>query len=185
MKRDSTKFIIPILLITLGLAARLLPHPANFTPISAIALFAALYLPRKYSLILPILAMFVSDVFIGFYSLPIMIAVYASFIIMSLIGLLVRKNNHASPAGKKILNIFSGTLAGAIIFFLITNFAVWAFGTMYSHNFSGLLDSYIAAIPFFRNSLLGDLFYCGIMIGGYEFVLSLKTKISLNTQNNS
>lgn len=178
MKKNSTKFIIPILLITLGFIARLLPHPANFAPISAIALFAALYLPRRYSLIIPTLAMFVSDVFIGFYSLPIMIAVYASFIIMGLIGLLVRKN-------KKFSTILSGTLIGSILFFLITNFAVWMFGTMYSHNFSGLLDSYIAAIPFFRNSLLGDLFYCGIMIGGYEFVLSLKTKVSLNTQNNS
>lgn len=179
------KYIIPTLLIILGLSSRLLPHPANFAPISAIAIFAALYLPKKYSLVIPLVAMFISDIFIGFYSLPIMISVYASFIIMSLIGLLVRKNNHTSPAGKKILNILSGTLIGSISFFLITNFAVWMFGTMYIHNFSGLLDSYIAAIPFFRNSLLGDLFYCGIMVGGFEFVLSLKTKRSLINQTNS
>lgn len=171
------KYLIPVLLIILGFSARLLPHPANFAPITAIALFAALYLPRKFALAVPVIAMFISDLFIGFYSWPIMLSVYISFALMSLIGLLVKKN-------KKFSTILGGTLIGSVLFFFITNFAVWAFGTMYVHNFSGLLDSYIAAIPFFRNSLLGDLFYCGIMVGGFEFVLSLKTKKSLNIQTN-
>lgn len=163
------KYIIPTLLIILGLSARLLPHPANFAPIGAIALFAALYLPKKYALIIPLIAMFISDIFIGFYSLPIMLSVYIGFTIMSLIGLLVKKN-------KKFSTIFGGTLVGSILFFLLTNFAVWIFGTMYSHTFSGLIQSYTMAIPFFKNSLLGDLFYSGIIIGGFEFVLSLQTK---------
>lgn len=172
------RYIIVALLIILGFSARLLPHPANFAPIGAVALFAALYLPKKYALVIPLVAMFISDIFIGFYSLPIMLSVYIGFILMGLIGLLVKRN-------KSFSTILGGTLVGSILFFLLTNFAVWAFGTMYAHTFSGLIESYIAAIPFFRNSLLGDLFYCGIMIGGYEFVLSLKTKVSLNTQNNS
>lgn len=184
MKKDSTKLIIPILLIALGLIARLLPHPANFAPIGAIALFSALYLPRKYALVIPLVAMFISDIFIGFYSLPIMLSVYSGFIIMGMIGLLVKRNNHSSPTGKKILNILSGTLVGSILFFLLTNLAVWAFGTMYTHTFSGLIQSYTMAIPFFKNSLLGDLFYCGIMIGGYEFILLLKTKRALKAQTN-
>ncbi len=163
------KYIIPTLLIILGLSARLLPHPANFAPIGAIALFAALYLPKKYALIIPLIAMFISDIFIGFYSLPIMLSVYIGFTIMSLIGLLVKKN-------KKFSTILGGTLVGSILFFLLTNFAVWTFGTMYSHTFSGLIQSYTMAIPFFKNSLLGDLFYSGIIIGGFEFVLSLQTK---------
>lgn len=163
------KYIIPTLLIILGLSARLLPHPANFAPIGAIALFAALYLPKKYALIIPLIAMFISDTFIGFYSLPIMLSVYIGFTIMSLIGLLVKKN-------KKFSTILGGTLVGSILFFLLTNFAVWTFGTMYSHTFSGLIQSYTMAIPFFKNSLLGDLFYSGIIIGGFEFVLSLQTK---------
>lgn len=163
------RYIIVALLIILGFSSRLLPHPANFAPIGAIALFAALYLPKKYALIIPLIAMFISDIFIGFYSLPIMLSVYIGFTIMSLIGLLVKKN-------KKFSTILGGTLVGSILFFLLTNFAVWAFGTMYSYTFSGLIQSYTMAIPFFKNSLLGDLFYSGIIIGGYEFVLSIQTK---------
>lgn len=163
------RYIIVALLIILGFSSRLLPHPANFAPIGAIALFAALYLPKKYALIIPLIAMFISDIFIGFYSLPIMLSVYIGFTIMSLIGLLVKKN-------KKFSTILGGTLVGSILFFLLTNFAVWAFGTMYAHTFAGLMQSYTMAIPFFKNSLLGDLFYSGIIIGGYEFVLSIQTK---------
>ncbi len=172
------KYLIPILLIILGFSARLLPHPANFAPIGAMALFAALYLPKRYTLVIPLVAMFISDIFIGFYSLPIMLSVYIGFILMGLIGLLVKRN-------KSFSTILGGTLVGSILFFLLTNFAVWAFGTMYVHTFSGLMQSYMMAIPFFKNSLLGDLFYCGIMVGGYEFILSLKAKRALKAQTNS
>jgi len=157
------KYLIPTLLIILGLVSRLLPHPANFAPIGAIALFGALYLPKKWALILPIMAMFVSDIFIGFYSWQIMLCVYTSFALMGLIGLWVRKN-------KQFSTVLGGTLLGSILFFLITNTAVWAFGTMYTHNIPGLMQSYLMAIPFFKNSLLGDLFYVGLMVGGFEMV---------------
>lgn len=169
------KYTIPALLIILGFACRLLPHPANFAPIGAIALFGALYLPKKYAIIVPLLAMLVSDLFIGFYSWQIMLAVYGGFALMGGIGLLVRKN-------KKFSTVLGGTLLGSILFFLITNFAVWAFGTMYMHNFAGLMQSYIMAIPFFKNSLLGDLFYVGVMVGGYEGVKLLIAKKEFKTR---
>ena len=169
MKIDKKNIIVPLLLIILGFSARLLPHAPNFTPIFAIALFGALYLPTKYALIIPMIAMLISDFFIGFYSWQIMTIVYASFIFMGIIGLLVRKN-------KKFHTVLAGTLLGSILFFLLTNFAVWMFGNMYIHTFSGLIQSYTMAIPFFKNSLLGNLFYSGIIIGGYEVVLSLQTK---------
>ena len=153
-----------ILLLVLGLLARLAPHPANFAPIAAIALFGSLYLPRKFSVILPLAAMFVSDIFIGFYEWPVMIAVYVSFAVTGLIGLAVRKN-------KKFHTILGGTLLASIIFFIVTNFAVWTFGNMYTQNFSGLMESYYMALPFFRNSLLGDLFYTFILVGGYELIV--------------
>jgi hypothetical protein len=183
MKYKFTKVIIPILLIALGFTSRLLPHPANFAPIGAIALFAGMYLPKKWAIVLPLAVMFVSDIFIGFYSWQIMLAVYASFALVSVIGLVVRNNNHASSAGKKILNVFNGTLLGSILFFLITNGAVWMFGTMYIHNLSGLMQSYISAIPFFRNSLFGDLFYVGLMVGGFEALSFRASRVKATTRN--
>ncbi|MFH1946641.1 MAG: DUF6580 family putative transport protein [Candidatus Magasanikbacteria bacterium] len=167
------KLIIPTLLIALGIACRFLPHVPNFAPIGAIALFGALYLPKKYALILPISAMFLSDIFIGFYSWQIMTSVYLGFILMGVIGLFVKKN-------KKFSTIVGGTLLGSILFFLLTNFSVWAFGTMYIHNFAGLMQSYYMALPFFRNSLAGDLFYVGVLVGGYEAItMSFRAKSSL------
>lgn len=163
MSKSSNSLIIAALLIMLGFAARLLPHPANFAPIGAVALFGGMYLTKRYAVILPLIAMLISDIFIGFYTWQIMASVYISFALTGLIGLWVRKN-------KKLSTIIGGTVLGSILFFLITNFAVWAFGAMYAHNFSGLMQSYIMAIPFFRDSLLGDLFYVGLLVGTYEAI---------------
>lgn len=158
------KYIPIYLLIILAIAARLIPHPANFTPIAAIALFAGIYLPKKWALIVPLVGMFISDIFIGFYSLPIMATVYACFIISALIGIWVGKN-------KKFHTVLGGTLLGSVIFFIFTNLAVWIFGTMYTHNLNGLFQSFYMALPFFRNSLAGDLFYVGVLVGGMELVI--------------
>lgn len=152
---------LPALLIVFGSLVRLLPHPANFAPIGAIALFGGMYLPKRFAILMPLGAMYVSDMFIGFYNAKIMLAVYGSFILMGLIGFYIRKR-------KNISTIIGGTLAGSSLFFLITNAAVWAFGDMYPHTLAGLGTSYLAAIPFFRNSVLGDLFYTGMLVGGFE-----------------
>ena len=152
-------------MIILGISARFIPHAPNFTPIMAIALFGALYLPKKYALIIPMLAMLTSDFFIGFYSWQIMLSVYTSFLLMIGIGLIIKNN-------KNFFTVLGSTLLASIIFFLLTNFTVWAFGTLYTHNLAGLAQSYYLAIPFFRNSLLGNLFYVGILVGGYEFALT-------------
>jgi hypothetical protein len=149
---------------------RLVPHLPNFTPIAALALFGGTYLNQKYALGVPLLAMLVADYFIGFYNGWIMLAVYGSFIIIGLIGLWLKKH-------KTVTNVFGATLAGSIIFYLVTNFAVWAVpGSMYAHNLPGLLNSYIMGLPFFKNTLLGDLFYVGAMFGLYELVLHLALK---------
>ncbi len=163
--------IAVILLLLIGIITRFLPHPANFTAIGAIAIFGGLYLPRRWAIIGPLLAMFVSDIFIGFYSWPIMFSVYLGFVIMGIIGLWARQN-------KKISTITGGTLIGGALFFLITNWAVWAFGTMYAHNLTGLAQSYYMALPFFKNSLLGDLCYTAILVGGCELALKFKTQNS-------
>lgn len=167
------KKLLPIFfLIILGIICRFLPHPANFAPIGAIALFGGLYLPKRWAIILPLAAMFMSDLFIGLYSWPIMISVYSGFAIMGIIGLLVRQN-------KKLTTILGGTLIGCSIFFLITNLAVWQFGSIYEHSWSGLAHCYLLALPFFRNSLVGDLFYVGTLVGGYELTLYFAQKKSL------
>ena len=160
------KLIPAFILIILGIAARFLPHPANFAPIGAIAIFSGIYLPKKWAIILPLVALVFSDIFIGFYSWPIMLSVYGSFIIMGLIGLWVGRNKKAST-------VLGGTILGSIIFYSVTNFSVWAFGSWYEHSLSGLINCYIMAIPFFRNSLLGDLFYTGVLVGAYEVSLAL------------
>ena len=160
------KYLPAFILIVLGIAARFLPHPANFAPIGAIAIFSGIYLPKKWAIILPLAAVFFSDIFIGFYSLPIMLSVYGGFVVMGLIGLAVRQN-------KKLSTVLGGTVLGSVIFYLVTNGAVWAFGSLYTHNLAGLIQSYVMAIPFFRNSLLGDLFYTGVLVGAYEASLAL------------
>jgi len=161
--------IFVVLLITIGISARLLPHPANFSPVAALAIFGALYLPRKWTLVLPVSIMFLSDIIIGFYAWQIMASVYACFILTSGLALWAKKY-------KTFSTILGTTVLGSIIFFLVTNAAVWGFGTMYTHNFSGLLQSYYMALPFFRNSLLGDLFYTGIFVGIAEGIRYLYIK---------
>ena len=163
------KYLPAFILITLGIAARFLPHPANFAPIGAIAIFSGLYLPKKWAIVLPLTAMFFSDLFIGFYSLPIMLSVYGSLAVMGFIGLAVRKN-------KKIATVLGGTILGSAIFYLATNFSVWAFGSLYQHTAAGLIQCYYMAIPFFRNSMLGDIFYTGVLAGAYEMCLALAYK---------
>lgn len=150
--------------IVAAVILRLLPHLPNFAPIAALALFGGTYLNKKYALMVPLLAMLVSDYFIGFYDYWVMLSVYGSFLIIGLIGLWLRRH-------KNLSNIIGATLAGSILFFVITNFAVWAATPWYPKNFAGLSECYLLALPFFRNTILGDLFYVGTMFGLYEFVL--------------
>lgn len=158
-----------IFLIVAAVSLRIARHfgyidlPANFAPITAIALFAAVFLPKKLSLIVPIIAMFIADIFIGFYNPAVMFSVYLSFALISVIGLYLKKDYRVS-------NMIGGSLAGSILFFLITNFAVWAWAGYYPQTISGLIDCYIMAIPFFKNTLFGDLFYVTILFGSYELV---------------
>lgn len=161
--------MLAVLLVLLGVVMRLVPHAANFAPISAIALFGGVYLSRKYALALPIAALVISDLVIGFDSLQSRLTVYGSFLLVGLIGLVVRKNKNA-------LSIAGGALSGSIVFFLITNFAFFYPQTMYVHNLSGILESYYMGLPFFKNTLLGDLFYTGLLFGTYELAMRLAAK---------
>jgi uncharacterized membrane protein len=152
-----------------GILLRLLPHLPNFTPIAATALFGGVYLNKKYAFFVPILAMFISDIFLGFHST--MPYVYGSFILTGLIGLWLK--NH-----KNTQNIIGATLLSSVLFFLITNFGVWA-GGWYPKTLSGLMQSYVMAIPFFRNTILGDLCYTGVFFGAYELAQLLIIRVKV------
>lgn len=168
--------LVPLLLIILGVSSRLLPHPDNFAPITAIALFGGVYLPKKYAFIIPLAALFVSDLFLGFYG-QTMLFVYASFIISGLMGLMIRNS-------KNFFTVATTTLTASVLFYLITNFGVWVDPlSSYTKDFNGLIQSYIAAIPFFRNTLMGDLFFTGILFVSYELSYSLSKKFLSNRIN--
>ena len=163
------KYMPAFILIALGVSARLLPHPANFAPIAAIALFAGLYLPKRFAIIVPAASLLLSDIVLGFYTWQVVVSVYACFALTGIMGLYLAKQ-------KNFATIALGTILASIIFFLVTNWAVWAFGTMYPHTTSGLMQSYIMALPFFRNSLLGDIFYTTVLVGSMELIQ--KTSLS-------
>ena len=165
----NTNIKLALLLIISGVAVRLLPHPYNFTPIAATALFGGAYLPKRYALIIPIVAMLVSDIFLGFHST--MVYVYGSFILTGLIGMWLREHKNAG-------NVIGASLVSSVLFFLITNFGVWAQGA-YARDITGLWESYVMGIPFFRNTLAGDLFYTGAFFGSYELAKTLVSNKNL------
>ncbi len=166
--------MLAIFLVFAGVVMRLLPHAANFTPIAAIALFGAVYMKRGYGLLLPLAAVVISDLAIGFDSLQSRMTVYGSFLLIGLIGLAIRKR-------KSIATVVLGSLSGSVVFYLITNLAYLYSPTMYPHSLNGVLSSYYNALPFFRNSLVGDLFYTGLLFGLYElarYVAKQRSKVS-------
>lgn len=165
------RYLFTFLLIFFAAFSRLLPHTPNVTPITAIALFSAVYLDKKYAFIIPIAAMLISDYFIGFHEN--IIFVYGSFIIISIIGVWLRKH-------RSIMTTFGASVAGSVIFFMVTNFGVWIMpGSMYQTDLSGLLNCYVAAIPFFRNTLIGDLIYVNAIFGLYELMKKIFPSILL------
>ena len=156
-----------LVLVTLAAAAtRLLPHPPNFAPIGAIALFGGAYFSSKRAAFaVPLVAMLISNALLAVFKyggsvIPLMPWVYGSISLTVGLGLLIRSRR--SP-----LNIAAASLTGSIFFFLITNFGVWLRGTRYEPSLEGLVICYTAAIPFFQNTLLGDAFYTLVLFGGF------------------
>jgi len=165
----KTKIIIAVLIIILAAASRLVKHPFNFTPVVAMSIFAGCYLEKKWAVILPIVSMLVSDYFIGFYDWQVMASVYISISLAFLIGWFLQKR-------KNWKSIVLASLAASLIFFIVTNFAVWVFFKWYPHTWAGLIDCFILALSFYRNTLAGDLFYTGVFFGIYEIILLWREK---------
>jgi hypothetical protein len=174
--------ISAILLILFAAFSRLIPHPANFAPIAAIALFSAVHLNnRKLAIIIPVAAMLISNFFIGFYAG--MEWVYGAFVVIAVVGFWLKGRMENSKGGRKIAYLFGTTVISSIIFFIISNFGVWMTGTLYDMTINGLVQCYIMAIPFYRNSLAGDLFYVVVMFGIYALVTRYaKTPVAVKSK---
>jgi len=153
------RLVLALGIIALAAALRIAPHPWNFTPVGAMALFSgAVIKNRRLAFVVPLLALFLGDIFIGFHKL--MPIVYASFLLSVAIGFWLRDRRTAG-------RISAATLLGAIQFFLVTNFAVWAFGLTYPRTSAGLVACYVAGIPFFWNTLAGDAVYAVLFFGTF------------------
>lgn len=159
MKKNNLIFIGLILLAGM---IRMIPHPWNFTPLLAVCIFSGTKIKHNgLAIFLPLVAIFIGDLFLGIYSS--MVWVYSGYI---LVILLSRILGNSKSINSKIISVVSGSL----IFFIISNFGVWISGTMYSKNFQGLLECYIAGIPFYKNTLIGTIIYSSIFFGIAEII---------------
>jgi hypothetical protein len=162
MEKITPKFWVLTLMIFAAAFVRLIPHPPNFAPIAAMALFGGAYFSKKWAaFIVPITAMFITDLFLGFHET--MWAVYLSFVLIVVIGMLMLKE-------KKVSNVFFASVISSVSFFVITNFGIWLSTLYYEKTGAGLAMCYTAAIPFFHQTLLGDLFFVAILFGLFEIV---------------
>jgi hypothetical protein len=153
--------ILGSMLILAAAILRILPHPANVTPLAAMALAGGVYLDRRFAIIVPLLAMVISDAIIGFHAMiPF---VYGSFVLIGIGGLWLRSH-------KSVGAVIGGTLASSVLFFVITNFGVWLIGGdwNYPRTWAGLVECYTLAIPFFRNTLVGDFAGVAVLFGSFE-----------------
>jgi hypothetical protein len=160
MNANHSRLIALLSAILVAAALRLVPHPPNFTPIGAMALFSGAYLGRRgLAFAAPIGALLLSDAVLGFYSG--MQFQYFSLALIVLLGWLALSQ-------VTILRLGVAAVASSVLFFAISNFGVWLVSGMYPHDASGLAACYVAAIPFFQNTVAGDLFYTTLLFGGFK-----------------
>ena len=152
--------LLALFLVVLCVAMRLLPHVSNFSPVAATALFAGMTLSRRWlAIAVPLAAMLLSDVFLEGYGWRMMAVVYAALVLPAVIGMLAR--------GQRVWPVaIGGALASSLIFYAMTNFAVWALTGLYSTDAKGLLECYVAALPFLKHTVAGDLFWSVALFGG-------------------
>lgn len=172
------KLPFAIALVFIAALTRLLPHPDNFTPIGAMALFGAAYFSRHaLTLAVPFIALFVSDLILNnviyrqYYPEFTLITswwIYAAFGLVMLAGWLLLRQKVS------LVRVAAASLFASAIFFLVTNFSVWLEGTMYPKTSAGLMACYTAGLPFLKNTVLGDLFFSAALFGVYEWAMRRK-----------
>jgi hypothetical protein len=148
-------------LIGLIVVARVVPHAPDFTPVVASALFAGMVFRSKaLALAVPLAAMVLSDLVVGWHDWRVMIAVYAALFVPTLLGRWGRQHR----AGAVLLPL---ALGSSLMFFTTSNFAVWAFSGMYAHDLDGLVHCYVMALPFLRDTLTGDVLWTAALFGAW------------------
>ena len=155
------KLAIAAALILFVILSRTVPHPANFAPVAAVALFAGTILPRRWALITPVIAMVLSDFVIGLH--PLVLFTWGSFAFIAFACSKWLTNATVTRVGLS-------SIGASVLFYLVTNFGVWMQGLMYPMNFGGLVHCYVNALPFFRGTLTGDLFYVSLLFGLYASI---------------
>lgn len=172
------KILIAVCLILAAAGLRLLPHPANFAPVAAVAIFGGAILPRRLAILAPVAAMMLSDLVIGLHSLIAVTWGCYALIALASSRFLAGKLSFVRGA--------SLTISGSLLFFFATNFAVWLWSGMYEHTWPGLSRCFVLALPFFRNTALSDLFYVGILFGVYTLAVRYSPRLlkRLNIQPN-
>lgn len=156
---NKARLLALVAAIFTAAAMRLVPHPPNFSPITAMALFSGAYLPKRaLAFVAPFGALLLSDLVLGFYAG--VGVVYFSFALVVLIGWMVASNR--TP-----LRIGAAAVASSVLFFVLTNFGMWVSSGFYPHTSEGLAACYVAALPFFQNTVAGDLFYTALLFGGF------------------
>jgi hypothetical protein len=157
MQRTDRPWIV-LGLIAFGVASRLAPHPPNTTPLAAIALFGGVYLSRRWAVLLPLAAVMISDIFLPWdATVPFN---WAAFALTGVLAWWVRAHPSAARIGV-------GAVAASLLFFVITNAGVWVGGQLYPRTLTGLGQCFAAAVPFFRNTLAGDLFFTALLFGSH------------------
>lgn len=157
------KKLLSLIVIIFGIALfRVLPHPPNVSPVAAMALFGGAYFAdKRLALIIPFAALIASDLIIGFHNT--MLFVYAGFALTVGIGIWMQK--HIT-----VTRVAASAVGSSLLFFVLTNFGAWMMNGLYPMNAGGLMEAYVAAIPFFQNSLLGNLAFTTVMFGGFALL---------------
>jgi Family of unknown function (DUF6580) len=170
MTTNHSRPIALLLAIVIAAALRLVPHPPNFTPIGAMALFSGAYLGRRAAAFAaPLGALLLSDLVLGFYHGQA--TVYFSVALIVMIGIVALSRVSAVRVG-------AAAIASSVLFFIVTNFGMWLFSGIYPRTFVGLEACYVAAIPFFQNTLAGDLFYATLLFGGFRVAEMLVPRLA-------
>lgn len=152
--------MLMILFIILGVATRLMPHLSQFTALLAVGLLAGIYLSYRRALVVMLVTMLITDMILGFHDT--MLYTYGSMLIILGVG-------HFLKARKNLVNVISGSLVSAMIFFVVTNFGAWF--TLYPMSFDGLRECYINAIPFFRTTVASTVAYSAVIYVAYEWMV--------------
>lgn len=162
--------VLAVTLLIAGAAVmRLLPHPPNVAPIAAMALFGGATLSNTaLAVFIPLAAMLVSDFALGLHAT--MPFVYGSFLLMTAIGVWLRRLAESRGRRPGPAMIGGAAAVSSVLFFLVTNFGAWLSSPWYPKTAAGLWAAYVAGLPFFRNTVLGDLLYCAVLFGGFALL---------------